>query len=1180
MKFSKLRLLGFKSFVEPSDFVIEKGLTGIVGPNGCGKSNLVEALRWVMGENSYKNMRASGMDDVIFSGSSTRPSRNTAEVTLFLENSDRTAPIAFNDADELQVSRRIEREAGSVYRINGKEARARDVQLLFADQSTGARSPSMVGQGRIGELIQAKPQARRQLLEEAAGVSGLHTRRHEAELRLRAAEQNLERLDDVTGELTGQIEHLKRQARQAVRFRNLSAEIRKSEAILLHLRWTAAKAAEAEASSALALATSLVAERASQQMEAAKQQAIGAHKLPELRDTAAASAAALQRLTIARTQIDEEEKRVQGRQAELDRRIEQLAADIERENRMVAENAQILERLGEEEVALKAEESASSDREISTRAILETAQATLGLSEGALATLTSERAEAAAQRAQGERTLREANERKQRIESQLAAVARDLTALVAQISALADPAEKRQLVEAAQQKQTEAEVRAIAAEQAVAGARQGEASARQAEAATRQAEAAARIPVQEAKAVLARIDTEAKTLARMLNVGGGDLFPAVLEQISVDRGFETALGAALGEDLDLPLDRAAPAHWNDIEPQSGDPALPAGIRSLGEVVRAPRQLARRLAQIGIVDEAAGARLQLQLLPGQRLVSKSGALWRWDGVTASAEAPTPAALRLAQKNRLRELEGEAIEAAKLVRAAEEGMQRAESATRDAGQDVRNAEFAVRLAQQAEQVARQEWRNAGNGVGQARDALERAERASGELVQRRAALEEGSARLSEQQAEAEAALTAAVQQLASGADLNALEAQFHRLSADVSRDRAAVADARAVHEGLRRELEARTRRLGAIANDRTSWIQRAENADKQIAALTERRTEADSERIRLADAPDDIFERRRALMSQLSQAEILAKQGADRLQEAENTQRTLDRAATAAITTLSELREARGRAEERLTAADERRAEVEARIREALGTPPHLVIKHSGMEPDAPLPEIDQIEAALERLKIERERLGAVNLRAEEEQRELSERLDTIISEREDVIEAIRMLRQAIQSLNKEGRERLLAAFDVVNGHFQKLFTHLFGGGTAELQLIELEDPLEAGLEILARPPGKKPQTMTLLSGGEQALTAMALIFAVFLTNPAPICVLDEVDAPLDDHNVERFCNLLDQMTSETDTKFVVITHNPITMARMNRLFGVTMAEQGVSQLVSVNLETAERFAEAG
>ncbi|MBX3596983.1 MAG: chromosome segregation protein SMC [Rhizobiaceae bacterium] len=1151
MKFSKLRLLGFKSFVEPSDFIIERGLTGIVGPNGCGKSNLVEALRWVMGESSYKNMRASGMDDVIFSGSSTRPSRNTAEVTLFLDNSDRTAPPSFNDADELQVSRRIEREAGSVYRINGKEARAKDVQLLFADQSTGARSPSMVGQGRIGELIQAKPQARRQLLEEAAGVSGLHTRRHEAELRLRAAEQNLERLDDVTGELSGQIESLKRQSRQASRFKNLSVDIRKAEAIQLHLRWTAAKAQEAEARSALAVATSLVGERATQQMEAAKQQAIGAHHLPELRDAAASAAAALQRLTIAKGQIDEEEKRVRNRQSELDRRIEQLAADIERENQMVRDNAEILRRLAEEETTLRAEEAGSAEREIAMRAAFEQASATLALSEGALAKLTAERAEAVAQRNQTERALRDATERRERIARQLSDVDKELQGIADQISALPDPAEKRALVEAAQQRLAEAESAALAAEKAVVEARQ--------------AETAARPPVQEARAALQRVETEARTLAKVLSAGASDLFPAVLEQISVDRGFETALGAALGEDLDLPLDRAAAAHWGDIEPQPGDPALPQGVRSLADYARAPRQLARRLAQVGVVETADGPALQKLLVPGQRLVSREGALWRWDGVTASAEAPTPAAMRLAQKNRLKELDAEAVEATRILRAAEEKMA--------------TAEQAVRSLTEAEKLARQNWRDAQHALGQARDALERAEKASGELVKRRAALDEARARLAETADEAAASVSEAEMRLAASPDLAEMQARFDRMSADVSRDRATLADARAVHEGLSREAQARKRRLEAIEAERASWTARAENADKQIALLTERRAEADDERQKLADAPDDLDQRRRALLLQLAQSETLSKTAAEKLQQAESRQAELDKAATASITALSESREARGRAEERLTAADERRAEVEARIQEALNVPPHIVIQHTGLGADDPLPDLAEVERTLERLKIERERLGAVNLRAEEEQKELSERLETIVSEREDVVEAIRKLRQAIQSLNREGRERLLAAFEVVNGHFQRLFSHLFGGGTAELQLIESEDPLDAGLEILARPPGKKPQTMTLLSGGEQALTAMALIFAVFLTNPAPICVLDEVDAPLDDHNVERFCNLMEEMARTTETRFVIITHNPITMARMNRLFGVTMAEQGVSQLVSVDLETAEQLREA-
>ena len=1151
MKFNRLRVLGFKSFVEPSEFVIEPGLTGVVGPNGCGKSNLVEALRWVMGESSYKNMRASGMDDVIFSGSATRPARNTAEVTLFLDNSDRTAPAGFNDTDELQVSRRIEREAGSIYRINGKEARAKDVQLLFADQSTGARSPSMVGQGRIGELIQAKPQARRALLEEAAGISGLHSRRHEAELRLRAAEQNLERLDDVVGELQSQIENLKRQARQASRFKNLSADIRKAEATLLHLRWTQAKEQEAEAKSALSTATTEVGDRAAAQMQAAKDQAVAAHKLPELREAEAASAAALQRLSIAKGQIEEEAKRLAERRAELDKRLSQLEADIARENQIVADNAEILARLDEEERTLNAEQAGAADRGVEAKAAFEAAGEKLKHSEAELASVTARRAEAAAERTQYERALNDAIGRRDRAEARIAASNAELEEIAAKIAALTDPAEKQVVVD-----------------QAVGALEMAEALAREAETAVaeaRTAENAARPPVQEARSELARIETEARTLAKVLSAGTGDQFAAVLEKVTVERGFEAALGAALGEDLDVPLDRSAPVHWTQIAPGPDDPALPSGVRPLADVVEAPAELSRRLSQIGLVGEGEGETFQASLKVGQALVSQKGALWRWDGYRASADAPTAAAQRLAQKNRLAELEAEAEAARARLMSVETALATAEAATKQAADADRAAREGVRAAQAA--------------VGAAREALARAEKAAGDLVGRRTALQEAHAGLEEARDEAMEAVQAAQTGLANAADPAALQEEVGRLSAIVATDRSALADARAAHDGLAREAAARVRRLETIAADRKKWVERAGSADTHIQSLRARREEAASEAAGLEDAPAEIELRRRALMSQLSEAETLRKAAADRLAEAETRQKTADTAAADALQALSTAREARARAEERVMAADERRKEVEARIREALNVPPHLVIQHAELAQDEPLPDLGEIERRLERLKIERERLGAVNLRAEEEQKELSERLELIVTEREDIIEAIRKLRGAIQSLNREGRERLLAAFEVVNGQFQRLFSHLFGGGTAQLQLIESDDPLEAGLEILARPPGKRPQTMTLLSGGEQALTAMALIFAVFLTNPAPICVLDEVDAPLDDHNVERFCNLMDEMAATTDTRFVIITHNPITMSRVNRLFGVTMPEQGVSQLVSVDLETAEQMREA-
>ena len=1152
MRFEKLRLLGFKSFVEPTEFVIEKGLTGVVGPNGCGKSNLVEALRWVMGESSYKNMRASGMDDVIFSGSGTRPSRNTAEVSLFLDNSDRTAPAAFNGEDLLQVTRRIEREAGSAYKINGRDARAKDVQLLFADQSTGARSPSMVGQGRIGELIQAKPQARRALLEEAAGISGLHSRRHEAELRLRAAEQNLERLDDVVSELEAQIESLKRQARQANRFRALSREIREAEATLLHLKWVQAKTAEADAQSALSVATGSVAEAARTQMDAVRVQAIVQARLPDLRAAEAAAAATLQRLTIAREQLDAEAGRLAARKREHEERLSQLARDIAREEAMIAENGTILENLAAEVQRLSADEEGAGERETSLAAAVEAARARLEASEAELGALTAERAEAAALRTQLERRIRETSERRDRLERQHKTTADELASLAAKIAGLADPAEKQRGVTAADEALVSAERDAAAADKAVETARA--------------AEAATRPELARAREALNALEAEARTIAKLLNAGGSGLFAPVIDALKVARGYETALGAALGDDLDVATDSGAPVHWTGMSPAADDPALPAGADPLAVHVKGGEAIARRLAQIGVVaDAATGQRLALQLKTGQRLVTREGALWRWDGYVAAADAPTAAAQRLAQKNRLAELDAEIIAAAKLRQDAEALLAAAEARTRQATTDVNAARDLVRQRQA--------------GARQAREELAAAERSAGELSRKRAVLDEAAARLLADITEAAGILAEAQTALAAEPDISGIDERLQRLQSVVATDRGALAEARAEHQGLSREREARRQRREAIARERTGWTSRGENARAQIATLAERQTQTAAALAEIADSPREIEEKRRALVREIETADKARSAAADTLASAESDAASADRAANLALTALGETREARARAEERLTAMQERRSDIEGRIREVLNCAPHEAFAATGLAGSDPLPEIEPLERKLDRLKIERERLGAVNLRAEEEQTELVERLDTLVTERDDVIAAIAELRSAISSLNKEGRERLVAAFDEVQGHFTRLFTHLFGGGTAELQLIESDDPLEAGLEIVARPPGKKPQTMTLLSGGEQALTAMALIFAVFLTNPAPICVLDEVDAPLDDHNVERFCDLMDEMARQTSTRFVIITHNPITMARMDRLFGVTMAEQGVSQLVSVNLSQAEELREA-
>lgn len=1150
MKFNRLRLVGFKSFVEPSEFVIERGLTGIVGPNGCGKSNLVEALRWVMGENSYKNMRASGMDDVIFSGSGNRPARNSAEVGLHLDNSDRTAPAAFNDADEIQVTRRIERGAGSVYRINGKEARAKDVQLLFADASTGARSPSMVGQGRIGELISAKPQARRQLLEEAAGISGLHSRRHEAELRLRAAETNLERLEDITAQLESQIESLKRQARQANRFKQLSADIRAHDAMLLHIRWSQAKQAEGEAESALNQAMSTVAEKANHQMEAAKLQAVASLKMPELREEEAKCAAALQRLQIARSQLDEEASRILRRRDELTRRLAQLDEDIRREERLVSENAEVIQRLAEEEAELEDILADAGRFGEEAKEAFEAAAATLADSERDFTRLTAERAEAAAGRNQLERAIRDLTERRARLERQVSDASRELSDISDRIAALPDPDEKREMVEIAEQAVADAESAAMEAEAALTEARRTESHLRQ--------------PLEAARARVNGLETEARTIARILaSTTTGD-FPPVADELSVDRGFETALGAALGDDLDSALDPTAPAHWHGNGDGAGDPGLPSGAKPLLAHVRAPAALTRALRQIGVVEEADALRLMASLAPGQRLVTRDGAVYRWDGHVTGADAPSAAALRLAQKNRLAEIERETEEARDQMVEAEDRLAEAADAIRAEEARLTDARDRSRLTVRA--------------LAEAREALAQAERASGDLIRRREVIEEAVNGLKAQIEEIVEQEEAARIEMEETPDLSALDARLREAESLVARDRGLLAEARARFEGLAREDEMRRRRILSIRQEKQNWQNRAKSAEEHIATLREREAEAREEITDLEMAPDEFEDKRRNLMTALDKAEKDRRDAADRLIEAETRQREADQKAAAALAELAESREKRGRAEERLVSAREWRIEAETRIRETLNVGPHEAFRLTGLKDVSEIGDLREVERNLDRLKMERERLGAVNLRAEEEQKELSDKLAALIKERDDIIDAIRKLRGAIQSLNREGRERLIAAFDVVNAQFQRLFTHLFNGGTAELQLIESDDPLEAGLEILARPPGKKPQTMTLLSGGEQALTAMALIFAVFLTNPAPICVLDEVDAPLDDHNVERYCNLMDEMAASTETRFVIITHNPITMARMNRLFGVTMAEQGVSQLVSVDLQTAEALRE--
>src|SRR5262252_4841002 len=1167
MKLTRLRLLGFKSFVEPTDFMIEPGLTGVVGTKGCGKSNLVEALRWVMGESSYKSMRAASMEDVIFAGSNSRPARNNAEVAIAIDNSTRSAPAAFNDHDSLEIARRIERDSGSNYRINGRDVRARDVQILFADASTGARSPALVHQGRIGEIIQAKPEQRRRVLEEAAGIAGLHARRHEAELRLRAAEQNLARLEDVIGQLSGQMDALKRQSRQAVRYRALSQQIRKSEATLHHLRYVNATAELAEAEHSKNAGVRVVADRTGAQAEASRLQAIAAAALPALREAEAREAAALQRLVIARETLDREEARAKERMAELDRRTAQLEEDIARERKLVDDAEEVIGRLRAEQAGLEREAAATAERHTGVDGRVAAADAQVSATEKTFDRITTALADLTARRNELENAARGHNDRRARIESELATVTADFERVTAEAASAVNITALATAVTAAQQALVDAEAATLRAEAGHSAARQALDVARQ--------------PLVEAERRANRLETEAKTLAKVLHVDAKNLWPPVIDQVTVAKGFETALGAALGDDLDAPVEPNAPMHWAGAPPEDGDPALPEGIEPLATQVKAPKELARRLAQIGIVPaRTEGPRLAKLLKPGQRLVSREGDLWRWDGFAVAAHATTGAARRLAERNRLADIETE-------LRAA-----RLDVETRRAA--VTRAETEVSSASEAEAGARADWRDRQREADSARDRHAQAERELARIAARHSALSEAKSRLAAGHGEAQTAHDAAQAALASMPASDAIEAELAEIRARLTDQRALLAEVRAEAQALAREVELAERRLSAIRSETAAWSERRQGATAQIETLQARLDETRTERAGLADAPQAFEQQRRTLISQVEAAEASRRAAANELAHGENALAEADKAARAALEAMSSAREEAARAEERHEGAKRRLADICHEIREMLEVEPSEVAALAGIDPAAVRPEVAEVgnlagiesgsvlptvadvEAELDKLRRDRERIGAVNLRAEEELREVEAQHGSLAGERDDLSEAIKRLRQGIQSLNKEARERLLASFEVVSTHFKRLFTELFGGGTAELQLIEHEDPLEAGLDILAKPPGKKPATLSLLSGGEQALTALALIFAVFLTNPAPICVLDEVDAPLDDHNVDRFCDLLDEMTRSTDTRFVIITHNPITMARMNRLFGVTMAERGVSQLVSVDLESAVKI----
>ena len=1133
MIFRSLKMAGFKSFAEMAEVEIESGLTGIVGPNGCGKSNVVEGLRWVMGESNARQMRGSEMDDLIFSGTDQRPARNLAEITLQLDNRTRSAPAEFNNDDDLEITRKIERGKGSSYYVNAKPARAKDVQLLFADSATGARSSGIVSQGRIGAIVGAKAVDRRALLEEAANIRGLHTRRHEAELRLRGAETNLERLDDVIAGLIEQRDSLRKQARQASRYRSVADRIRKAEAQLLLALWSNGQADLAKCEQELQAVRLDVAAKTEAAANSATKRAELAATLPPLREAEAEKAAEYQRLVIGRDELDREEARLRDALSSLAQQQQQISQDMARETGLREDASNAITRLGDEINALQAQIDDALPRRQEAQNELNTARESANLADSALAEAGAKLRAAAATRNSLANRIADLQNRKSASENALAALSLDAmtaaesTAMIARDAAESAYGNSQQALEVAERNLGDAQSRA---ETAIGAQR-------------------------DAESQLTRLQAEIDALQYLLaDTGAGDEVP-VSDSLSVQNGMETALAAYLADELSAPLGNGQHGYWREDVAQA-DLTPPAGTKPLAEFVIGCPALQATLAGVGVADSAAAAKeLHLTLLPGQAVTTIDGGLWRWDGFVRQAGQNDKSAERIRQRQRLEALEKSAIAAA----------------TDDAKRQQARAEAEAELVR-----CRDILTNARNDNNRAEQDFASARRtADSEILK----LQAGRDRASDLQTTLDTVTT----------ELASCEAESAAMGDDdalASHEQTARDAAEAARTALGEAMQAESRLAEIVrsANDRVSsstlekqaWEKRLDGADQRVAEMTERLSQGGTEQERLQAMPEDINRKRLEMGDLLEAAESNRQAASDALRQSETLLAEAEASQRDNDAVLATSRETQIRAEGSQERATENLSVVRARIREKLDCQPNEVATIADVEDPTRLDPPAALEERVQRLIRERDNIGPVNLRAEAEMEEVAGRIASMEEERDDLLAAIAKLRSAISQLNREGRERLLRSFAEVNGHFKELFKKLFGGGNAELQLTEADDPLDAGLEILASPPGKRLQSLSLLSGGEQALTALAIIFAVFLTNPAPICVLDEVDAPLDDSNVVRFCDLLRDIVSKTDTRFLVITHHRMTMARMDRLFGVTMEQRGISKLVSVDLQTAEQI----
>ena len=1139
MKFQSVRISGFKSFLEPIEIEINKGLTGIVGPNGCGKSNIVEAIKWIMGENSARQMRGDGMDDVIFAGTDERPSRNFAEVTIKLNNSEKKAPAAFNHLSEIEISRKIEREKGSIYRINGKQVRSRDVQLIFADSGTGARSSGIVSQGRIAQIIDASPENRRGILEEAANIKGLHSRRHEAELKLNAASNNLDRLLDIEKTYKEQLVELEKQGRKAARYRSIGDRLRKAEATLFSTLLFNAKTEYNILKNELHTVTENVSKA---QIEVSKNTTSKLDilsKIPILRNIEAEKAAILQSLNITKIKLEEEQTSAKIALNNIIGQITQLEKDTSRENQIEEDAEKSLSSLILEEENLKIDTKNFSSK------ISEATQAVKSLkiksdeADKKLSSITSEIYTINSDKSDLERRIINLNEKIENTQNQISKFnlenySKTLEANEIKILNLQKlVSENDLLIDTFKKKLTQLETLELTL--------------------TKEKNIATNI--------LNQTNAETSTLSSLL--GDDSLNKNTLEKnINTTDHLEDAIGSVLGETLLAPIYSnneiiENTTYWRDGFDIKLTSPLPKEAMPLISKIKSSSILETALQGVGIVEnEELAFKLQKKLTYGQALTTAEGGLWRWDGFVQPKGVKNSYSERLQQIARFKVLQSQLPSQKESVFLI----------------DKKLIEYSENIKKYRTDIIKLQSTLSGLNSDSNRLELENSKMEI-QLTSSALLIKE----LKNTEVTSKVELIELKKQISHIVNLPSLLADELSIRNNAEQFRNNLTEAMAAEQQIKNHESFQLRNIAQIKHQKESWITRKQEAKSRLSSLHERLEFSKNEMDRLSNLPNDFDKKEEQIRIEIEAAIINRNLAADKLVIMETSQNDAEKLEKESEKNVSMLRENMIKVQALLDLAHTKILNIEERIFEKLRIKSDQLSDLTGIKENNEIDSnIEALEKTVERLLNERESLGAVNLRAEEEMNEMNDKIEIMFKERIDLEEAIEKLRNGIFELNKEGRERLKKSFTVVNENFKNLFQKLFGGGNAELKLVGHDDPLQAGLEVLASPPGKKMQLLSLLSGGEQALTAISLIFSVFLCNPSPICILDEVDAPLDDTNVGRFCDLLNKIAEETNTYFMVITHHRLTMAKMDRLFGVTMEQKGISKLVSVDLEQASRI----